>query len=198
MFNLDPFSRGVAITEILILLAIAALVGYFLARLITNSRISGLRVALAEQENALAECHRKRKATAAVAAAPPATKKTEYTNAKTVASTNTIVSTAETDEENVFRKIASRASELNFNRIGYATLSNADDLKEIVGVGPFFERKLHTLGIFTFRQLANFTTEDVEKVSDIIEFFPDRIEREDWVGQATQLYKAKYGRPSQV
>ncbi|RRB07532.1 hypothetical protein [Larkinella rosea] len=178
MFNLDPFSRGVAITEILILLAFAALVGYLLAQLSTNGRIRELRAALDEQENALEECHRKRRAIASVVI-PPAPK----TGEKVVS-----------EEESMFRKIASRASELNFTRIGYSTLSEADDLKEIVGVGPFFERKLHTLGIFSFRQLANFTTEDVEKVSDIIEFFPDRIEREDWVGQAKQLYQEKYGR----
>ena len=193
MFNLDPFSRGVAITEILILLAFAALVGYVLARLITNSRISELRAALADQEAALDDCHRKRKATVAIASST-ATKTVEYTSATRLAPTSNNTTATESDEETVFRKIASRASELNFSRIGYATLNDADDLKEIVGVGPFFERKLHTLGIFSFRQLANFTTEDVEKVSDIIEFFPDRIEREDWVGQAKQLYKDKYGR----
>ncbi|WP_138992168.1 hypothetical protein [Larkinella sp. C7] len=193
MFNLDPFSRGVAITEILILLAFAALVGYLLARLITNSRISELRAALADQEAALDDCQRKRKETVAMASSP-ATKTVEYTSTQSIAATSNEKIAAENDEETVFRKIASRASELNFSRIGYATLNDADDLKEIVGVGPFFERKLHTLGIFSFRQLANFTTEDVEKVSDIIEFFPDRIEREDWVGQAKQLYKNKYGR----
>ncbi|MGM9509998.1 hypothetical protein ACS5NO_19850 [Larkinella sp. GY13] len=195
MFNLDPFSRGVAITEILILLAFAALVGYVLARLITNSRISELRAALSDQEAALDDCHRKRKAPPTVVITPPSAKKTvEYSSANLVATTTNGSTTTESDEETIFRKIASRASELNFGRIGYATLNDADDLKEIVGVGPFFERKLHTLGIFSFRQLANFTTEDVEKVSDIIEFFPDRIEREDWVGQAKQLYKNKYGR----
>jgi predicted flap endonuclease-1-like 5' DNA nuclease len=168
MFNFDPFNRGVAICEILILLAFAALAGYLLSRLISLGRINKLRAALAEQEAALEECTRK-----AVAPKPVG---------KVVA-----------DEESIFHKIASRASELNFTRIGHSTLNEADDLKEIVGVGPFFERKLHTLGIFSFRQLANFTTEDVEKVSDIIEFFPDRIEREEWVGQAKQLYKEKYG-----
>lgn len=181
MFNLDPLNRGVAIFEILILLAFAALVGFWLARLITKNRINELQSALADQEAALDECQRKRKTLVSVVVpAPPVSKPVEKTAA---------------EEEIIFRKIASRASELNFNRIGYSTLQDADDLKDIVGVGPFFERKLHTLGIFSFRQLANFTTEDVEKLSDIIEFFPDRIEREDWVGQAGQLYAAKYGRP---
>ncbi|GAB3936360.1 hypothetical protein [Larkinella terrae] len=96
-------------------------------------------------------------------------------------------------EDVVLQRISSRANELNFTRIGQATLIQADDLKEINGIGPFFEKKLHSLRIYTFRQLANCTTEDVEKISDIIEFFPDRIEREDWVGQAKKLYRKKYG-----
>ncbi|MFC5407942.1 hypothetical protein ACFPMF_01380 [Larkinella bovis] len=178
MFTLDPLSRGVAMTEMLLLLAFAALVGYLLAWLLTNGRINELRTALAEQEASLEECLRKRKTTKTII--QPVPKPVER-----VAS----------DEEIMFRKIRARASELNFTRIGTATLNEADDLKDIVGVGPFFEKKLHTLGIFSFRQLANFTTEDVEKLSDIIEFFPDRIEREDWVGQARQLQEAKYGRP---
>lgn len=94
-------------------------------------------------------------------------------------------------EDAVLQRIASRAHELNFNRIGLATRLEADDLKEINGIGPFFEKKLHSLRIYTFRQLANFTTEDVEKLSDIIEFFPDRIERENWVGQAKVLHRRK-------
>ncbi|MGV3557104.1 hypothetical protein [Larkinella arboricola] len=183
MFNLDPFSRGVAISEILLLLAFAALVGYLLARLLTNGRIHNVRAQIAEQEAALAECQRNRSATAR-AHSPLLTPKP-------------VGEKGVTGEDATLRKIAFRASELNFNRIGYATLNEADDLKEIVGVGPFFERQLNTLGIYSFRQLANFTTEDVEKLSDIIEFFPDRIEREDWVGQSKKLYMTKYGRPVQ-
>lgn len=181
MFNLDPLSRGTAIAEILLLLAFAALVGYLLARLLTTRRISDLQTTLAKQEEALEDCQRSQKTAISVVSQPTFNHSTGKQ--------------AGTDEESIFRKIASRASELNFARIGYATPNDADDLKEIVGVGPFFERKLQTLGIYSFRPLANFTTEDVEKLSDIIEFFPDRIEREDWVGQSKQLYAAKYGRP---
>ncbi|MFD1143243.1 hypothetical protein ACFQ4C_19100 [Larkinella insperata] len=184
MFHLDPFNRGVAISEILLLLAFAALVGYFLARLLTNGRIHDLRARLAEHEVALDECQRNRKET------------TTSVNSSLLVP-KPVFKQAATSEDAVWKKLASRASELNFNRIGYATLEEADDLKEIVGVGPFFERKLNTLGIHSFRQLANFTAEDVEKLSDIIEFFPDRIERENWVGQSKHLYAAKYGRTVQ-
>lgn len=95
-------------------------------------------------------------------------------------------------EAAVLNRIAARADELNFDRIGRATAAEADDLKDIVGIGPFLERKLHSLGIYTFRQVANFTKEDIDKVNEIIEFFPGRIERDNWVDQARTFYERKY------
>lgn len=99
--------------------------------------------------------------------------------------------TSGTDESTVLNRIRARADEVNFDRIGRAAASNADDLKDIVGVGPFLERKLHAIGIYTFRQISNFTKEDIDKVNEIIEFFPGRIERDNWVGQAAALDKRK-------
>ncbi len=96
-------------------------------------------------------------------------------------------------EAAVLNRIALRADELNFDRIGRATAAEADDLKDIVGIGPFLERKLHSLGIYTYRQIANFTKEDSEQVNDIIEFFPGRVERDNWVGQAQQFHERKHG-----
>jgi len=96
-------------------------------------------------------------------------------------------------EAAVLNRIAARAGEVNFDRIGRAAASEADDLKDIVGVGPFLERKLHSLGIYTYRQIANFTKEDIDKVNEIIEFFPGRIERDNWVEQSKDFYQRKYG-----
>jgi predicted flap endonuclease-1-like 5' DNA nuclease len=96
-----------------------------------------------------------------------------------------------TDEESVLNRIRSRANEIAFTRIGYATAAEADDLKAIAGIGPFLEKKLHAVDIYTFRQIANFTREDVDQVNDIIEFFPGRIERDRWVDQARELAKKK-------
>lgn len=94
-----------------------------------------------------------------------------------------------TEEDVVLNRIRARAGELNFDRIGIATAAEADDLKDIVGVGPFLERKLHAIGIYTFRQIARFNREDIDTVNDIIEFFPGRIERDNWVGQSAELAK---------
>jgi predicted flap endonuclease-1-like 5' DNA nuclease len=99
-------------------------------------------------------------------------------------------------EAAVLSRIAARANELNFDRIGRASAAEADDLKDIIGIGPFLERKLHSLGIYTFRQVSNFTKEDINKVNEIIEFFPGRIERDNWVEQSKAFHERKYGATS--
>lgn len=71
--------------------------------------------------------------------------------------------------------------------IASASVHEKDDLKKISGVGPFIEEKLHRLGIYTFSQIASMTPEQAEKINEAIEFFPGRIIRDDWVGQAREL-----------
>jgi len=94
----------------------------------------------------------------------------------------------ETKEE-VLARIRQKAQNIDFNRIGRFTADQQDDLKEISGIGPFIEEKLHALGIYRFEQVSRFTREDIDKINDAIEFFPGRILRDDWVGQAAELAK---------
>ena len=68
-----------------------------------------------------------------------------------------------------------------------------DDLKRISGIGPKIERQLAGIGVTTFRQIANFTSDDVERVNDAIQVFQGRIEREDWIAQARDLHREDYG-----
>lgn len=72
-------------------------------------------------------------------------------------------------------------------RIDIASLNESDDLKLIVGVGPFIEQKLNEIGIFTFKQISQLDAELIQQITDAIQFFPGRIERDDWVGQAKKL-----------
>jgi predicted flap endonuclease-1-like 5' DNA nuclease len=69
-----------------------------------------------------------------------------------------------------------------------------DDLTEIKGIGPAFQKKLNMLDIYTFRQLSELSGEAVERLAEIIEVFPERIHRDNWIGQATRLYMTKLGR----
>jgi large subunit ribosomal protein L21 len=62
----------------------------------------------------------------------------------------------------------------------------ADDLKKISGVGPVLEKKLNALGITTYAQVAAFTAEDIARVDDALSF-KGRIERDNWVQQASEL-----------
>ena len=71
-----------------------------------------------------------------------------------------------------------------------------DDLKVISGIGPVIERQLAGIGVTTYRQIAEFDGDDIERVQEAIDFFPGRIEREDWLSQATKLHEEKYGSPS--
>ncbi len=48
------------------------------------------------------------------------------------------------------------------------------------------------MGITSFLQVANFTPEDIETVTLALDAFPGRIERDDWVGSADELYREKY------
>lgn len=52
----NPFSKPVAITEMLILLVIAAVLGWLLARLMTSGRIRVLREAIEDRKIELADC----------------------------------------------------------------------------------------------------------------------------------------------
>jgi NADH-quinone oxidoreductase subunit E len=61
-----------------------------------------------------------------------------------------------------------------------------DDLKRIKGIGPKNEDALNELGIYTFKQIAEWTPENVDWVEDFMSF-PGRIEREDWIAQAKTL-----------
>jgi len=63
-----------------------------------------------------------------------------------------------------------------------------DDLQLISGVGPKNEAILHSLGIYTFAQIAAWTKAEREWVDGYLRF-GGRIEREDWVRQAEALAK---------
>ena len=62
-----------------------------------------------------------------------------------------------------------------------------DDLKMIKGVGPAIEKTLNEMGIFRFRQIADMSEYDIDRVARRLKGFHSRIYREDWIGQARAL-----------
>jgi len=75
------------------------------------------------------------------------------------------------------------------DKIPKATAKSKNDLTQIKGVGPFIEGKLNEIGIYTFEQVSKFDKDFIELVTNAIQFFPGRIKRDNWVGQAKKLLK---------
>ncbi len=161
MFELNPLNLPEAQIQHVIMLSVAGLLGFIIGYVSRKRVIGRLENELASTEQAVDDCLQ----------------------------TPIVVLGTGNEETSILNRIRSRASRIDFERIGIATAADADDLKVIVGVGPFLEKKLHAAGIHTFRQIANFNDEDIELVNDIIEFFPGRIQRDNWVGQAKDLVK---------
>jgi predicted flap endonuclease-1-like 5' DNA nuclease len=61
-----------------------------------------------------------------------------------------------------------------------------DDLKRIRGIGVLIEKRLNAMGVFTYEQIANWTAQDIDRVSQTLDF-KGRIERENWIEQARIL-----------
>jgi len=89
----------------------------------------------------------------------------------------------------LFKRISERRKNIFYNRIGIAKKEEADDLTIISGIGGWIKEKLNVLDIYTFKQISNFNSEDVAAVTEAIEYFPGRIERDEWVLQAKELIR---------
>ncbi|SIN93517.1 50S ribosomal protein L21 [Vannielia litorea] len=67
-----------------------------------------------------------------------------------------------------------------------AKAEGGDDLKQLSGVGPALEKKLHEAGVTTFAQIAAWSADDVAEMDEKLSF-KGRIEREGWIEQAKEL-----------
>ena len=63
----------------------------------------------------------------------------------------------------------------------------ADDLKLIKGVGPKLEKLCQSLGFYHYDQIANWTSGEVTWVDENLEGFKGRVTRDEWVSQAKIL-----------
>ena len=69
------------------------------------------------------------------------------------------------------------------------TTSISDDLKQLSGVGPALEKKLHAAGVKSFEQIAAWSAEDAEAINEKISS-KGRVEKEGWVDQAKEKLKS--------
>jgi predicted flap endonuclease-1-like 5' DNA nuclease len=76
---------------------------------------------------------------------------------------------------------------------GKSRPAQKDDLKQIHGIGPVMERVLNRMGMFTFRQIAEWKEQDVEHMASELNTFPDRIRHDNWIAGAKEQHFLKYG-----
>jgi predicted flap endonuclease-1-like 5' DNA nuclease len=78
-------------------------------------------------------------------------------------------------------------TEVDSNNFSEASENQNDDLTKLDGIGPYIEQRLNDIGIYNYEQLSKLNTEDIQKITELIDFFPGRIERDNWVSQAQLL-----------
>ena len=83
---------------------------------------------------------------------------------------------------------------LQIGQIKPATAPPKDDLKEIRGIGPAFERVLNNMGIVTFRQVARWDATAMQQIAAKLATAPERIKRDKWIANAKKLHEQKYGK----
>jgi predicted flap endonuclease-1-like 5' DNA nuclease len=60
-------------------------------------------------------------------------------------------------------------------------------LRRIRGIGPAYQRLLEQLGVTRVEQVAAWSEQDIVVFADKLKTRPDRILKDDWVGQAKRL-----------
>jgi len=136
---------------------------------------------------------------------PPVTTRGAAVAASTVAATTAAVSattgssgdnasTAANELDSADGSLAERApaSEETVNRLRDRFSSSGandatDDLQTIHGIGPVIEQSLNDIGINSYQQIAELTRREIEEIAEILEIFPGRIERDNWIGSARKL-----------
>ena len=66
-----------------------------------------------------------------------------------------------------------------------------DDLKRISGIAEVLEARLNDYGIYTFKQVMEWSKESIAEFSNLLTF-RDRIERDEWQHQARYFYDQKH------
>jgi len=137
--------------------------------------------------------------------APPAVDLTPNPASGAMAGVGEIVSVAAQDqvEEQAVRE-AQAEPEIPLQPVSApaeASSENADDLRQIKGVGPKLVTVLQSLGVTRFEQIAEWSEADIDRIDAQLGAFQGRIRRDNWIEQAkllsggdTAAYEAKFGK----
>ena len=182
------------ITEILIYLGLAALIGLVLGYLIwgwgSATRIASARAdgAAAARASAERETALRGKLTACKAEVARLTQEVEQLSARLepYEPADSAFGTAPVESEDAPSKPDGLLA---------SPPDTVDDLKRIKGIGAVMEEVLNERGIYLYSQIASLSEREADWVNDAIEAFPGRIHRDRWIQQAKQLMREYHDEP---
>ncbi|MCB0564040.1 MAG: hypothetical protein KDD01_06655 [Phaeodactylibacter sp.] len=73
------------------------------------------------------------------------------------------------------------------DKIGKASKAQADDLKQIKGIGPKLEKMLNELGVYSYNQISKMTAREYDMIDELLGAFQGRAKRDQWAKQAKSL-----------
>jgi len=94
-------------------------------------------------------------------------------------------------EDLILDRIGQRKDSIDWVKIGISDGNSPDDLAMINGIDEFTQRKLNSLGIFTYQQIANFDSQASQEVNDALELLPEKVIELAWTQQAITMLELK-------
>ena len=103
--------------------------------------------------------------------------------------------TSETEHEKrevlILERVGKRKGSIDWKKIGEFKGDSADDLTMIKGIDEFTQKKLNSLGLFTYEQLSRVDSAASKDVNDALEMLPGKIAELDWTKQAITMLELK-------
>ena len=103
--------------------------------------------------------------------------------------------TSETENEKrellILERVGKRRDSIDWNKIGEFGGSSSDDLTLINGIDDFTQKKLNSLGVFSYEQLSRMDSTAAKEVNDALEMLPGKVIEMDWTKQSITMLELK-------
>ena len=104
-----------------------------------------------------------------------------------------ITSEAENEKREllILERVGKRRESIDWKKIGDFVGSSYDDLTLINGIDEFTQKKLNSLGVFSYEQLSRMDSTIAKEVNDALEMLPGKVIEMDWTKQAITMLELK-------
>ena len=103
--------------------------------------------------------------------------------------------TSDTENEKrellILERVGKRRDSIDWNKIGEFGGSSSDDLTLINGIDEFTQKKLNSLGVFSYEQLSRMDSTAAKEVNDALEMLPGKVIEMDWTKQSITMLELK-------